>query len=151
MILVRERLDYSKPRDPRKDVFIFTANSYLKTNGALVMGAGAAKAVRDIYRGIDIRLGVKIKNKCGHLGEYYFLWDRSTEYLIGALQVKHSYADKADMSLVLKSLDTLNRLGRDRPNINFHCNFPAIGNGGLAYEDILPVLELMSDNIYIYM
>jgi hypothetical protein len=58
------KLDYS-PRGMlathERTAFLFTGNSTVKTNGALVMGRGAALEVRDLYPGVDHMLGRKIE------------------------------------------------------------------------------------------
>lgn len=49
---------------PLNWVYLFTGNCYLKANGALVMGRGAALQVRDAYPGIDKLLGRLIRQQC---------------------------------------------------------------------------------------
>lgn len=64
MKLVLGKLDYSPEamrRTHERTAFLFTGNSTIKTNGALVMGRGAALEVRDAYPGIDHALGKKIE------------------------------------------------------------------------------------------
>ena len=42
------------------DLWLFTANGVIKRNGALVMGAGIAKTVRDKWPGIDLKIGTPL-------------------------------------------------------------------------------------------
>lgn len=146
MILKRERLIY-KIVSNTKDIYMFTANSVVKGNGTLVMGAGNAKAVRDFYPDIDKLFGDKIS----HLQEFYTCFCKYDKQWIGALQTKIHYRKESPMYLVRASIDKLSRIAKERPQLVFHLPCPAISNGGKSVENILPLLENLPDNVIIYL
>jgi len=85
-------------------LFLITANSFVKRNGCLVMGAGIARQARDRFPGLDATLGQAIRETCGHpsigsgrrLGEYGLLisprWPASR---LGLFQVKYHWSTEA--------------------------------------------------------
>ena len=83
MILKHERLSYKRGL-VGNEIFMFTANSTIRANGNLVMGAGCAKTVRDTYSGIDKQFGEKIVN----LQEFNVTFVKWKEQWIGAFQTK---------------------------------------------------------------
>ena len=131
------------------DYFIFTGNAFVKNNGALVMGRGIAKQVRDTFRGIDVRLGTAITaaKLQGASGNFY---GTIVGKKIGVFQVKYHWSDKADLGLIAKSAEMLLEIANNHPSKTFHMNFPGIGNGHLKYEDVLPLLEFLPDNVFIW-
>jgi len=146
MRIVKHKLDYKTPW-MLPDIYIFTANNTLKKNGALVMGAGAAKDCRDAYDGIDLKIGSKIKENVDY---FLKLIDISSEQKIGVFQVKRHYSNNADINLIKKGAEILKELAEASPNNIFHMNFPGIGFGNLEYNDVLKVLKILPDNVLIY-
>lgn len=120
-------------------VFCITTNSYVKKNGALVMGRGIAKTARDNIGGLDMRLGKRITNSCGHLGKYYLLPDNETK--VCAFQVKTIFNHDAQISLIKNSLIRLNHIAKKFSGHEFHLNFPGIGNGGLSKRNVKPLID----------
>lgn len=131
------------------DMFVITTNSFVKTNGALVMGKGIARTVRDTFIGIDRDLGGVIKAGCGHLGEYGLI--RSIKYpKIFALQVKHNFVSKADVNLIAEGVAILAEFAERYPNASIHLNYPGIGNGGLPKSLIHPIVDTLPDNVTVW-
>jgi hypothetical protein len=128
------------------DYFLITTNSFIKHNGALVMGAGIAKTIRDRWIGIDKLIGDLIKTWCGHLGLYGIIIGRK----IGAFQVKRHFKDPAELDLVQGSTDILYQMAKDEPNKTFFLNFPGIGNGKLKINDVMPIIEILPDNVHVW-
>ena len=79
--------------------FIFTGNAVVKNNGALVMGAGMAKQVRDRYPGIDKEFGKAVLNNTDNQGRYGCLIGKHW----GVFQVKTHFGNKADLDLIQHS------------------------------------------------
>ena len=127
------------------DKFVVTTNAIIKRNGALVMGAGIAKECRDRFDGIDIAIGTAIKRKGS---EYGFLEGAH----VCAFQVKHHFADNADLALIRKSTGMLRQFALDNPRWKIALNFPGIGNGRLAgmYEEILEIISVLPDNVTVW-
>ena len=51
--------------DSKDSLILVTGNSYIRKDGTLVMGRGAALELKTMIPGIDKRLGQKIKKKNG--------------------------------------------------------------------------------------
>lgn len=128
------------------DYFCITTNSFVKNNGALVMGAGIAKTVRNRFPGIDKQIGQAIVDRCGNLGIYHFLLGNK----ICAFQVKQMFNNPANTDLIKGAVVVMGAHARSMPDKLFALNFPGIGNGKLAYEDVRPLLEPLPDNVRIW-
>jgi hypothetical protein len=146
--------------DSRDDLILVTCNSYIKKDGALVMGRGAALEMKTKFPKIDYRFGKMINYYSKHLGYYgVFILDPNagpaeyvpSEQKLGIFQVKYHFKDKADLLLIKMST---RELVRDFYKYSFlhtvSMNFPGIGYGGISREDVLPIIEGLSDQVTIY-
>lgn len=149
MILTNGFLDYGTPWS-LPDVYLFTGNPVIKNNGAIVMGRGAAKQVRDTYPGIDVKLGKHIATRGTSSGLAFVTVNEDRKQILGWFQVKYHWAASADLDLIQNSVATLVDLANLRQDIQFHMNFPGIGNGQLTEEDVLPLLYHLPFNVRIY-
>jgi len=129
------------------DIYLVTTNSYIRKDGALVMGRGAAKQLSVMYPRLPYLLGDRIE----HLGEYNVgvLTDTGSGLSLGAFQVKFNFSDEADLDLIQRSVDELHRVATEDGRV-FHVNFPGIGNGRRAIEDIEPMLASLPDNVCVW-
>ena len=128
------------------DYFVFTGNSFIKNNGALVMGRGMAKQVRNKIPGIDIRIGSRILKKCLHLRTYGFVHSGR----IGVFQVKQHYYETASLAIVEYSTTCLISFAIKHKNKHIHINYPGVGCGGLTKKQILPIIEYLPNNVHIW-
>ena len=133
----------------REGIRVVTTNSFLRKDGSLVMGRGAAKQLADLVPGIDHIFGKEVRKICGHLGKYGIVI-LSGGYDYGIFQVKYHFADKADLDLIKYSTDRLNSYCWLYPWLNFHMNYPGIGNGKLSAEEVKPIINKLSDNVFVY-
>lgn len=152
MKLIQDRLYYTVPWQ-LPEVFLFTGNPVVNRHGAIVMGRGAAREVRDAYPGVDKVFGDLIMKK----PDAHLLWAAlrpnypvPCEQYIGWFKVKHHWSHDADRSLIQESTDQLAELARRKKKLRFHMNFPGIGNGNLSYGTVLPILQELPDNVRIY-
>jgi hypothetical protein len=141
--LVKLRLRYEQAWS-LPDVYLFTANNVRTKAGKLVMGAGAAKAVRNAYPGIDLRIPVDA------LVTYAEVKPGSGQW-IGRFQVKHHWKDAAELELIKRSSQLLSSHAKQRPNVQFHLNAPGVGNGQLLWADVDPLLQILPDNVSVYL
>jgi len=126
---------------------MFTANSTIRDNGRLVMGAGCAKTVRDTYHNIDKMFGDKIV----HLQEFNVTFVKHHEQWIGAFQTKLHWQKLSPLYLVQGSIDKLKRIAEERPQWIFHLPCPAVNHGGRDVDTILKMLKCLPDNVIIYL
>ncbi len=134
------------------DHFIITTNAMVKRNGALVMGAGIAKQVRDRYPGIDVDCGRAVEKYRDHLNTYGCLinvvpGERSS---LGLFQVKHHWAEQADLELIENSTTHLYHHAQLNQGMTFALNFPGIGNGKLSYDQVKPIIDTLPDNVQVW-
>lgn len=126
--------------------FIFTGNSVIKNNGALVMGSGMAKQVRDRIPGIDLLLGKSITQRNKQLRVYGFVHNRK----IGVFQTKIHYNEKSSDWIITQSTESLCTFARHHKDKKIHMNYPGIGLGGLTKEVVLPIIKQLPDNVYVW-
>jgi hypothetical protein len=127
---------------------VITTNSYVKRNGDLVMGRGAALEASRIYPGCAKSFGDIIK--LFSPDPYYLIACPGYHNLL-AFQVKYNWWEDADLDLIASSARRLNAYARYLvPAASFAMNFPGIGNGRLHRNDVLPLLQCLPDNVNIY-
>lgn len=130
------------------DHFIITTNAIVKRNGALVMGAGIAKKVRDNNPGIDVLCGQAIERGQYPDQQYGVILNVSGN--LGLFQVKRHYKDYADINLIHYSTQMLYAHAIKHPDDQYAMNFPGIGNGKLAYNDVKPWTDSLPDNVQVW-
>lgn len=120
----------------------FTANSVLN-RGRLVMGAGAAKRVRECMPGVDYALGALSPG-----GDYHLLLAESEFWspaAVLAVQVKRHYSDPGDIDLTHRSLLALAEFCVGTPGALIVMNCPLVGHGG--YADRASEVEEMVEEV----
>lgn len=146
MILVNKRLTY--PRGlVGNNIYMFTANSVVNGSGKLVMGRGCAKTVRDTYLGIDKLFGDVIDD----MGKFGVKFVKHNNQWIGAFQTKYNWQEPSPIGLVEYSVLKLTKVASARPEYTFHLPFPAISNGGQSVDDVLPIVQVLPDNVIVYL
>ena len=139
--------------DYETNILLFTANSYLRKDGDLVMGAGAARLVKENYHLVPQGIGRQIT----HLSEYNLKWysiqghqNTYPAFWLGAFQVKFSFNQPADLQLIKNSCSKLSSVAERRPDHTFHLNFPGIGNGKLKFDHVSPIVADLPNNVNLY-
>lgn len=145
MRLINDKLDYAG-NFGNNDVLMFTANSVVKNNGALVMGAGAALAVRKLFPGIDRYFGRQIES----MSEFRTVFVYFQHKNIGAFQTKRYHGDNSSLVLLRNSVSELKNMALQNSHRIFHLNYPAIGYGALPISLVQPLVEGLPDNVYLY-
>lgn len=119
-----------------------TTNSYIKTDGSLVMGRGAALEASKRDPGIAKAYGRLIP----HLGVYGVL---KLPGRIGLFQVKRHYAEPAELDVIRLSTDALAKWINGRQG-TVALNFPGIGYGRLSREEVMPIIKRLPDSVLVY-
>jgi len=135
------------------DILVFTANGFVKNNGELAMGKGAAKAVKDKYPHVAIsagtvvqEYGIKLENSIYKYG----LLQVSKNPKIFALQVKYHFNDFAKLHLIEMSINKLIRLAEEYKGYKIALNYPGIGYGKLDITQVGPIVRGLPKNVYVY-
>lgn len=141
----------------RPDVILVTTNAYVKTNGCLVMGRGAAWCMVQKYPETPRIFGGLISKRVEDYGSKIhtpygiLIAPRLTNPMLGAFQVKRFFKDKADLDLIRYSTEFLLTLTKGPwSNCRIFLNFPGIGNGELRREDVLPIIECLPNNVEVW-
>ncbi len=131
------------------DLFCITINGTFKADGSLVMGAGIAK---ELAR----RIPNTPKDAACQLKLYYekapnaFPTCYTSDQLVGLFQVKHHWKEVASKELIKRSMVQLFRYIANYPKVTVCLNFPGIGNGKLRRDEVLPIVELLPDNVEVW-
>lgn len=138
------------------DWFLITTNPIVNKAGLAVMGRGMAKQAADRFPALRADLASRIKSRklAGNLcGAYTIGAYDGTK--VGCFMVKDHWKEQARLSLISQSCQDLcevidsNAVVHDYP-IRVDLNFPGIGNGGLAREAVLPIIERLPDNVHVW-
>lgn len=153
----------------KADLVVVTCNGYVK-DGRLVMGRGAAKEAADRYPTLQKRAGERLL--FGQFSKYRdcFVYgftpllsavgDKEIHIrriVVGLLQVKYHFRDKAELPLIGYSivkmnnwLENIDRVWGKGDIKSIAMNFPGIGYGGLRREEVEPLLRDLDDRVTIY-
>jgi len=143
----------------KNDLVFVTTNGFIKNDGCLVMGRGAAKDATFKYPDVARNCGMFLTQ-----GNFSINSIRvsSKQYLVygatlipyydtfGIFQVKYVWWEQADRGLISLSTDMLTEIANRYSDVKVRLNFPGIGNGGLSKEVVLPIVSRLPKNVFIY-
>lgn len=147
------------------DWFLITTNPIVNKQGLAVMGRGIAKQAADKFPTLRKDFADKLVNRDGRrvnlspvftIGRYE-VRSSPLNYLlrVGCFMVKDHWKNRASLQLIESSTDklldvieTIDALHNEPKRIDL--NFPGIGNGGLAREDVLPIISRLPDNVHVW-
>jgi len=130
-----------------------STNGFVKRDGRAVMGRGCAKQATQLFRGIELLLGAYIKTNGNIPG--YLLIDGESSLPTGdrlmILPVKHNWWERADATLVKRSIAFLAyEAGRDK-QWTFHVPRLGCGNGKLDWGRLVkPWMDVLPDNVVVH-
>lgn len=136
------------------DYKCFTSNGVLNSKKDLVMGAGTAKIVKQMYPELPAYFG-------NTLYEGKFIYDYKTDcykygvlinnkYKIIAVQTKYHWKQPSDVKLIEYSMNKLSILAKSNPTKLFGCPVPGIGLGRIELKHIEYILEVLPPNIILF-
>lgn len=127
--------------DDEKSILCIPTNGVTNSKGEAVMGAGIALAVKNMLPNTPILLGQQIKEN-GNI--FQQISDR-----LFAFPTKNNWWDKSDIKLIEKSTLELKEYALQQPNQTFILPKPGCGVGQLKFEDVLPILKQLPDNVIV--
>lgn len=155
MIIEKNKGFWERSKEPDVDAIVCTTNNVIKTNGALVMGAGIAKAFRDEFPFLDLNWGKCVENaKDACIEDYGVLIDgprryyHNSIYLIG-VQTKRDWANPSDEELILFSCKKLRDLCNTLNLQRIICPKFGCANGGLKWADISKKVGRILDDRFV--
>jgi len=129
-------------------LYVVTTNAFIKKNGDLVMGAGAAQQA---VNGLPT-----IARECAKVithGETYgFRIVRrptDTHRGFGIFQVKRFWMEDADTKLIEISAGSLIAYAINHSGVSIRMNYPGIGNGKLSKEEVAPLIDELANYVTI--
>ena len=125
---------------------LVTGNSSFDKKGLLVMGKGATLDFKKRFPEEHKQLSILAQNKMV-TGQYYGLVIYKTK---GVFQVKYFWGEPALLDLIRSSTNELIKFSKSHRDWTFAMNFPGIGAGNLAIEDVMPIVSKLPDNVYLY-
>lgn len=141
------------------DLFLITTNPIIRADGAVVMGRGIAKQVKDRFPTLPFRFAERLTQAkyeqnyvdpmhpvcIGTVGKY-------DNQLVGWFMVKRHWQENAEPDVIENSVRELSRLIKYYKGEPFRVdlNFPGIGNGKLKREDVLPIIEKLPNNVHVW-
>jgi hypothetical protein len=132
---------------PQTDLFLFTANSTVNA-GKLVMGAGFALQVKERWPGIDLAIGKMIEDKKNFGLMISANWPTKK---VGAFQTKTHWKLSSSKDVVKNSTAMLKKWAAEtHPESRVDLNFPAIGLGGMPYNDVLEIVSELPQNVNLW-
>lgn len=141
--VIKGPLDYREPW-ALPTVKLFTGNPISRMDGGLVMGAGAAREVRD--RWPSVQHGLRIKP-----GQRLAWYEIQPGQWIGWFQVKEHFREAAKTSLIKHAAQQLATVATSHGNQVFQLNAPGVGNGGLRWGTVEPLLDCLPSNVHVYL
>lgn len=131
------------------DLILVTTNSYVRTDGGLVMGRGAAAQLKIIYPRIEYVLGEQLLHRSRYTPRYGLLFAPLLNNIrYGAFQVKYHWGKPAVPDLISYSVSKLIEIAPQYHSISL--NYPGIGNGGLSKEAVRPLIEPLPNNVTVW-
>uniref|UniRef100_A0A6M3L1U0 Macro domain-containing protein n=1 Tax=viral metagenome TaxID=1070528 RepID=A0A6M3L1U0_9ZZZZ len=124
---------------------VITTNGEVRNDGACVMGRGVAKQAATKFPKLAYELG----NKIASAGNNVYVFD---DLKLITLPVKHHWKDKADLSLIERSLQQLVAWADTPPRKHgkFYIVRAGVGNGKLDWEkDVKPLFERYLDDRFV--
>ena len=125
-------------------IVVIPTNGVLKTDGALVMGAGLAKQAVERFPNLDFQIGAKV----GSLGNHVFFFKA---WGVVSFPTKEDWKDDSELSLIARSCEELNSIAIIHPDCAFYIPQVGTGKGHLNWVDVLQVVEdrLVAPNIFL--
>lgn len=143
----------------KTDCFFITTNPIARNDGAIVMGRGIAKEMKDRFPEFPYKFGEKLATLHDQYSAVGKAWTPTTGavgsfngQLCGYFMTKSHWRERSDTDVIKASVHSLFSLCEHHPvkDFRFDLNFPGIGNGKLKREDVLPLLEELPDNVHVW-
>jgi hypothetical protein len=137
-----------------KGLLLAPGNGVVRRDGALVMGAGAAKALAQAYPYLPRVFG-RMARGMPNMGGWHLygllIVQVAPGLHTGLFQSKEDWKDRADLSVIAYSARKLAEQLKSNPGLEAHLAFPGVGLGGLEEEEVLEVLEPLLGGFQVYL
>lgn len=136
-------------------VVLVTANGGLNSNNELVMGAGTAKQAKIRYPGFPRAVATHLaitqpKLPAGEPYVFHVLLGVPCYQNLGLFQTKARHWEKSTLNMIGKSCLALAAVAKANPHIVYNLPMPGVGCGKLNVADVLPLLEVLPNNVVVW-
>lgn len=132
------------------DLVLFSANSVVKANGELVMGAGIAKQFKLRWPSLALDLGSQIVS-LRFYGLVISNISFNETFKLGAFQSKYSFKDSSSIDLIKRSTEALQQYcSNSHPIQRIAMNMPGIGYGNLQFDEVKLITDELPNSVHIY-
>lgn len=141
----------------KTDLFLITTNPIRRKDGALVMGRGIALEAANRFQELPFQFGAAVEKNynnreyCDPLAHCHCMMvGKFDGQAMGYFMVKNHWREPADLDVIRHSTRELNAMARYLGDRRYDVNFPGIGNGRLKREDVLPIIEVLPNNVHVW-
>jgi len=127
-------------------IHIVTASASISQDDTLVMGLGAAYAMKRKHPQAPKLFGAMVREYCGEGGVFGFLFFGS----IGILQTRLHYNGKSDAALITYGLNILRVIAEGQPGIVFNLTHPGVVFGKTKVPEVEAVLDTLPANVVVW-
>lgn len=143
--------------DHERRIVCITTNGMVTANG-LVMGKGIAAFAKHRNAHLPEEWGKRVKQEGKRLWnsniyKYGILWPKASfpnTPDLCAFQTKLHWKDPSPIGLIETSVSQLLKITKVIKDIPIYLPMPGCGNGGLKEEQVLPFLECLPDNVFVW-
>lgn len=143
---------WTEPADAR----CITTNGYIKSNGALVMGAGVAGQAQSRYPKFPKVAGEAVAKFGNHVFPFTTrelrsesMFTPTDKAIFITFPVKHKWYEAADLDLIVRSAHELQELVDKLDLKKVLLPRPGCGNGRLSWDDVKPAIDFLDDRIVV--
>lgn len=129
-------------------LILVTTNSYVRDNGTLVMGRGAAAELRRHMPDAEQVFGTKVWSFSPQRRHVQLQYGVITSGPWGIFQVKYHWSKPAIPELISHSVFCLQLIAPNYQSISL--NYPGIGNGGLTRGEVWPLIKGLPNNVTVW-
>jgi hypothetical protein len=127
-------------------IHIVTANSFISSDGTLVMSMGASLAMKTRFPEISRIFGTMVKEYCGHLGRYGLMIYGAK----GILQTRCDIQGRMEPELIKYGLKILYSIAEGNPLLTFHITHPGVSLNKMSIPEIDRLLKSLPRNVCIW-
>ena len=128
------------------DLIVVSINRTVTRNGALVMGAGAARQAKCRFPMLPALFGAQIADGVRD----NLLLVQHGEQMLGGLVVKEHWSQSARIDLIEDGVNALAAYAQAHPRQQIDMHYPGIGLGNLPRADVAPLLLRLPDNVTVW-
>jgi hypothetical protein len=141
MPVVEDEL-WKNPGNP--GMIVVSSHASIESDGRLYMGYRPAVEATKRIPDIEYQCGAQVA-ACAVDGVYGFLPIRPSQpekriVGFGLFQTQINWDESPDPGLIKYSMECLRQFAEDHSSLKIRMNFPGVGNGGLAVEEVAPIL-----------